>query len=451
MSPWGSELRIPAPETVGFLDAPYFSWWMLLLLSGRYAAGQADECAVEEAPPTGSRNEDEMSFTCANESFVSAIFFNSYSFGFRGMKVECSTGEQSDWMGSQATDVESAECSGGWTEMSTSPEDAFGYPADAYLFCYNEDRGYPDGTWLGPFGEDTDSIDEITVDTTSSCEQGSYAVGVIAHGTSARLHGFQLLCRPNNPPSCPTPEGLLVPAVSGASSTDSAPTVAVTPGPIPTPTLAPSTPTVAPFVPPTPGPIPTPTLAPLTPTVAPLVPPTPGPIPTPTLAPLTPTVAPFVPPTPGPIPTPTVAPLTPTMAPFVPPTPGPTSTPTVAPLTPTVAPAISPTPGPTSTPTVAPLTINVATPLPATPGPVAGGGDVPAPGDDNDPARTSAPGDAETPTPEASPAPNTSQPLEGSQADGEEGHDDGLNLLYTVAGFVGAVGVVAGDDPSLSL
>lgn len=117
-----------------------------------YSAGQTDECPDEEAPPTGNRNGEEISFTCADESFVSGIFFDPNVFGVKGIKVECSSGEESEWLGSETSDFETAECSGGWTEMYTSPEDGFGYPANAYVFCYNEDRGYPEGTYLGPFG-----------------------------------------------------------------------------------------------------------------------------------------------------------------------------------------------------------------------------------------------------------------------------------------------------------
>lgn len=96
-----------------------------------------------------------MSFTCADEAFVSVVFFASDPFGARGIKVECSTSEQSDWIGSNGTtsdvDIESAECSGGLTRMTSSPEDTFEYPANIYLFCYNEDRGYPDGEDVGPY------------------------------------------------------------------------------------------------------------------------------------------------------------------------------------------------------------------------------------------------------------------------------------------------------------
>lgn len=35
---------------------------------------------------------------------------------------------------------------------------------------------------------------------------------VVAHGLSSELFEFQLLCRPNSPPSCLTPEGLSVSA-----------------------------------------------------------------------------------------------------------------------------------------------------------------------------------------------------------------------------------------------
>ena len=72
---------------------------------------------------------------------------------------------------------------------------------------------FPDAKHLPPFSlhfsEGTPL--EYTTPEASSCEEGSYAVGVLAHGSSDdELYGFQLLCRPNSPPSCPTPEGLLV-------------------------------------------------------------------------------------------------------------------------------------------------------------------------------------------------------------------------------------------------
>lgn len=119
----------------------------------RYSTGQTDECLDEEAPTTGIRNGNEEYLTCANESFVSAVFFQSDpEDGVRGIKIECSNGEESDWLGLSTSDFESAECSGGWTEMYTSPtDDENGYAANLYLLCYNEDRGYPDGEYLGPF------------------------------------------------------------------------------------------------------------------------------------------------------------------------------------------------------------------------------------------------------------------------------------------------------------
>lgn len=60
------------------------------------------------------------------------------------------------------------------------------------------------------FSEDTSSLDPTVGISVSSCEEGSYVVGVLSHYFATKFHGFQLICRQNNPPSCPTPEGLLV-------------------------------------------------------------------------------------------------------------------------------------------------------------------------------------------------------------------------------------------------
>lgn len=119
---------------------------------GRHADGQVDDCAVYEAGITGHRQDEEGTFTCANESFVSAVLLNLASTIVWGLKLECSSGEESDWFGTAHTSNfdAAAECSGGWTAFTTSP-DFRGFITNAYFYCHDEHGGYSDGEDLGPY------------------------------------------------------------------------------------------------------------------------------------------------------------------------------------------------------------------------------------------------------------------------------------------------------------
>ena len=118
------------------------------------AAGETGECYDEGASLAGSCRDGEevSSFTCADDAFVAVLFFDSNCSAVRRIRVVCSTGEESGWIGSGSSSAHSSgseECPGGWTEVRTSPEDSFGWPAGA---CVLEDRGCSDCAYSGPLG-----------------------------------------------------------------------------------------------------------------------------------------------------------------------------------------------------------------------------------------------------------------------------------------------------------
>jgi len=126
-------------------------------MTTRYVGGQAGECSLEEGPLIGFRDrgeEEQVSFTCAKESFVTGLFLGLDSMGgVQGIRVECSTGEQSDWIGSGSSSCgfgfECGEYPCGWTQVLTSLEDSLRWPVSA---CVLEGGGYSDGEHPGPFG-----------------------------------------------------------------------------------------------------------------------------------------------------------------------------------------------------------------------------------------------------------------------------------------------------------
>lgn len=107
----------------------------------------------------------------------------------------------------------------------------------------------------------TDGNPDTTAEVaSSSCDAGSYAVGVSVFETFAVIFGVALHCRTIDEASCPAPDGLLVPTTEPTPEPTPEPTVEA-PTPAPFTTVSPENPdppatTPEPMVEPTPEPTP---------------------------------------------------------------------------------------------------------------------------------------------------------------------------------------------------
>lgn len=126
-----------------------FLW--LLVLTVTWVSGQ--DCQTETASVTGTELGDANTFDCAEGAYVSELHVSMDTVGFVAFILWCSDGESKVFgicfgCGDYYHNV---DCTGGLTDMSVTPslDEDDQYPANANLFCYNEDN--PSGTSLGPY------------------------------------------------------------------------------------------------------------------------------------------------------------------------------------------------------------------------------------------------------------------------------------------------------------
>ncbi|CBJ27589.1 hypothetical protein Esi_0075_0080 [Ectocarpus siliculosus] len=284
---------------------PFKGFLWLLVLTVQCVSSQY--CQTDVVSLTGTEFGNEYTFECVEGAYVSEVTLSSETNGFTGFILTCSDGEVSEIFGYcfyRDTLFVKVYCTGGWTQLSTTPSLDTDSPANASFFCFND--GGPSGATLGPYP----AIDEA---------------------------------------SCPAPDGLLVPGTTGTTDdvTDDLVNSSPTPGPM---SESPTEPTPEP----TPAPVSIPTPEPTSePTTKPTPEPTPSPVSIPTSEP---TSEPTTEPTTEPAPQPTPTPVSIT-------TPEPTSEPTADPIPePTPAPVLVQTSKPTLEPTAEPSPESMPTP-----------------------------------------------------------------------------------------
>lgn len=126
---------------------------LLAMLSAPRSLGQS--CETEVASLTGTEFGGEFIFDCADDAYISRVDVagTSNSAGFLGFTVQCSDNVESEIFGASLfhdSIYQFVDCSGGLTEMDTTPgvEDDDNL-ANAHFFCYNDDN--PSGFKLGPY------------------------------------------------------------------------------------------------------------------------------------------------------------------------------------------------------------------------------------------------------------------------------------------------------------
>ncbi|CAM9804293.1 unnamed protein product, partial [Ectocarpus fasciculatus] len=333
------------------LGLPFKGFLWFLVFTVQRASSQY--CQTDVMPLTGTEFGSEFTFECVEGAYVSEVTLSSETDGFTGFILTCSDGEVSEVYGYCfcGTLFVKVDCAGGWTQLSTTPSLDTDSPANASFFCYNE--GDPSGATLGPYPSEGANPDTSAEITSSSCDDGSYAVGVTVFEFLASLYGVALHCRTIDEATCPAPDGLLVPSTTG--NTDDGTDASVISSPTPGPTS--ESPTE-----PTPGPTPASVSIPTPePTSEPTAEPTREPTPTPVIIQTSePTSEPTDEPTREPTPTPVILQTSqPTSEPTAEPTREPTPTPVIVQTSeptsePTAAPTAEPTPTPVSIPTPEP-------------------------------------------------------------------------------------------------
>ncbi|CAM9511648.1 unnamed protein product, partial [Ectocarpus sp. 4 AP-2014] len=241
----------------------------LLVLSAQCSLGQY--CQTDFLSFTGTEVGNDYTFECAEGAYVSEATVSSGTDDFTGLILTCSDGEVSDVFGFYSYCDTFFISVNFWGQLSAT----LGLvnnetPPKASFFCYN--NGYLYGTSLGPYPPEGGNSDTCAEMMASSCDDGSYVVGVTVLEAFASLFSVALQCTTIDEASCPAPDGLLVPGTTGTTHDDNNDPVSIpTPGPVMEPTTES-----------TPEPTPKPVLARTPePTSEPTTEPTPEPMPAP--------------------------------------------------------------------------------------------------------------------------------------------------------------------------
>ncbi|CAN0158763.1 unnamed protein product [Ectocarpus sp. 12 AP-2014] len=229
----------PGPTFKGFL-------W-LLVLTAQCSLGQY--CQTDFLSFTGTEIGNDYTFECAEGAYVSEATVSSRTDGFTGHILTCSDGEVSDVFGFRSCCDTLFITVNIWGQLSATLSLVNNEtPSKASCFCYN--NGDPSGNSLGPYSPEGGNPDTCAEMVASSCDDGSYVVGVTVLEVFASLYSVALRCTTIDEALCPAPDGLLVSGTTGTTHYDNNDPISI---PTPEPT---SEPTTEPTPEPTPAPIP---------------------------------------------------------------------------------------------------------------------------------------------------------------------------------------------------